>query len=685
MLRDKLRRHLMTFAIGPLLIMGILAVPQLLKLNNETSYNQLLSASKHATSGVETFFSNNVDSAVKFSKNRSFYSLLTPNTFDDSGAFSQEVQQTNALLKQQVAGITELDACMIIDKYDVVRASSFTQFVGRTFSKDYMDYGSVGTKPYISNQQLAGTLVGWPWNHDVVMVAVPIVQKGETLGRLVCFYNVEHLKKTSSNSSDENASVAIFDQSGELVADGSKLLTPAVLATTSGQTITDEIKKLDDGSSKVVRFVLRINGKKYDCVVQRTSIAKWPIISFADRNIMRFPIYRTLIILCIAACMCVLIAYWAAQRILEKAVGPIDARFLPAIYKVAGGDRKARIVYDRDDEIGMVARALNDLMADLGEREVELRASEARYRIVIEGNDYMVFEWDDNTDSLVISDLFIKHFGYDPDLTRASQTMRKTKYVHPDDIAEYEKFCDDIFSRCVDSSAVFRLRRINGEYTWIRGKSVALYNQINECYGAIGMFADVDAIKKEELKLTEQVRTDTVSQVLTRKAFEETTVDMMQKVDSGELPDRQLYICFVDIDEFKEFNTRYGHSFGDRVIRFFGEVLKKSVGLYGFAGRVGGDEFALCFAVGQDEPSVDKIVASIHEQLSIGLRTRDSEENIVITASIGTARYPQDGEAYEVLMHKADLDMYERKQIVKTQNRLQELKNLESIGVEEPT
>lgn len=685
MLRNKLRAHLMLFAFCPLFVMSILAVPQLIKLNSETSYNQVSSAAKHAISSVNVFFSDYVSSDQKFSKNPTFQVLLKPENFEGMGEFSPEVQQANLLLKQQVAGVSELDACMIVDRYDIVRASSFSQFVGRNFSKDYVDKGSVGQDPIISTRQVAGALVGMPWNHDSVLVSVPIFQNRIIVGRLVCFYDVGHIKKAALSASDENAAVAIFDQRAGLVADGTRLLSPAVLAAPTGQEITDQFKKLENNADNNVRFSIKINDKKYECVVQNTGSSNWSVLALADQSLMRSPIYRTLIILLIAGAMCMVIAYWAAQKILERAVGPIDTKFLPAIYKVASGDRKARIVYDRDDEIGMVARALNDLMADLGDREVELRASEARYRIVIEGNDYMVFEWDANTDSFVISDLFAKHFGYEPDLTRASQTLRNSKYIHPDDKAEFEKFCDDIFGRCVDTSAVFRLRRLNGEYTWVRAKSVALYNQIHECYGAIGMFADIDALKKEELKLTEQVRTDIVSQVLTRKAFEETTIEMMQQVDNGEMPDRQLYVCFVDIDEFKEFNTKYGHSFGDRVIRFFGEVLKKSVEPHGFPGRVGGDEFALCFAVGPDDPSVEKIVSSIHEQLGIGLRTRDSDENIVVTASIGTARYPQDGETYEYLMHKADLDMYERKQMMKTQNRLQELKNLESIGVEEPT
>ena len=686
MLRVKLRKHLLLFAFFPLAVVALLAVPQIFNAATNTNTRILKTTADYAAQNVDTFFFGTVFSRGKYAQSASFVRVLAEDRAAQTNLDKDSaVSAANAQLLAQANAVTELQACMIIDKYDIVRASSLPQYVGRSFSLDYSAQKSVGIKPYVAPIQRPGSIVGAPWDSDVVVLGVPIIKNGTFMGRLVGFYSTDYFVNITNETGDHDSSVAVFDNKNNLVADGSGVFTPAALAGKAGQTLESEFGELSKSDNQYRDFTLKINGVTYECVAHLSRLTEWPVVSIADKQALMMPTYRIVLILFIAGLCCMVIAYFISNGLLDSLIGPLESNFLPAIYRVANGDRKARITYNRDDEIGMVARALNDLMADLGEREIELSASEARYRIIIEGNDYMVFEWNANTDSIELSDLFIKHYGLQPDLTRASQSLRDFRYIHPDDREAYTKFCDDVFVRCVDTSATFRIRKINGEYAWTRGKSVALYNQSHECYGAIGAFADIDAVKREELRLTEQVRTDTVSQVLTRKAFEESTIEMMCQVDTGNLSGRQLCVCFVDIDDFKDFNTQYGHSFGDRVIRFFGEVLKNAVGAYGYAGRVGGDEFALCFAVGKDGLSPAEVVESIHRQLAEGLRTRDDEDNIVITASVGVACYPQNGTDYESLMHEADLDMYATKQSAKTQNRLRELKKLEAAGEEEAT
>ena len=686
MLRAKLRQHLLLFALIPMVTMIILSVPPLVDVVRKASFREITANVNHVSDTVDIFFFGSMFSRAKFAQSQMFQQpILHNNLTGPTYQVDPAIDAANDLLKNHVESTSELDGCMIIDTHDIVHAASLPQFVGRSFSQDYVAQGDVGTRPYVSSVQPAGSISGMPFDFDTVMMGTPLEKDGEVIGRFVGIYNTRFFTQTAKTASAQGTSIAVFDKSGNLIADGSSLLTQAVLASPQGKTIQEKIKEIEKNPKASIRFTLKIQHKSYDCVIGYAKGAQWPILALADRSALNAPIYKIVIVISIAALICIIISFFVAQEVLDRLIGPLEKEFVPAIYRVANGDRKARITYDREDEIGMVAHALNDLMADLGEREVELRTSEVRYRIILEGSDYIVWEWDANTDSIIMSDLFAQRFGYEPDLTRASQTFPISIHVHPDDADEYRHFRDDIFVNRVDSVAVFRFKKVDGEYVWVRGKSIALYNQSHECYGAIGAFADIDAAKKEELRLTEQVRTDTVSQVLTRKAFEDATTDLMNQLNHNSSLNKEMSICFVDIDDFKNFNTKYGHAFGDRVIRFFGEVLTTAVGTYGYAGRVGGDEFALCFAVCEGEPTCDDIVASIHEQLSEGLRTRDDEENIIISASIGIAHYPQDGANYEELMHQADLDMYDRKQTMKTQNRLQELKLLEATGEEEAT
>lgn len=684
MLRKKLFYSFLIFTIIPLLPMVLLGFPQLISVVNNMSHREVVSNVTSVGSAIDVFFFQNIFSRTEYVQPELLKAIdISEGTPEPQ--ITKETKKLETLLKRRSNGVSELEAAIVVDNYDIVRASSLPQLCGRSFSSDYMQQGVVGSQPYVSPVQPASSMKGMPWSSDIVMMGVPLKYNNKVVGRYVGFYNTTYFRRLVKDNSNDRITCAIFDKKGNLVADGSNLLTPALLAGSKGDIIKEQLGEAKNDQEKHESFELTIENQKYDCTFQTARSSGWLVLGIADRKVLYKPIVEIVLTIFVGALLCVAFAYFLGKKLLDNLIGPLEKEFLPAIYRVADGERKAHIAYNRDDEIGMVARALNNLMSDLVERDAQLRASEARYRFILEGNNYIVWEWDANTDSIILSDLFMKSFGFEPDLTRSSQTLEKIKHIHPDDMPIYRKFCKDVFEDAIDATSVFRFKRITGEYTWVRAKSVALYNQSNQCYGAIGAFVDIDVDKKEELRLIEQVRTDALSQTLTRKAFEDVTLKMMRQVDTAQLGGCQLYVCFVDIDDFKNFNTKYGHSFGDRVIRFFGSVLKESVKPYGSVGRVGGDEFSLCFAVGPGDPEKGEIINNIRKKLAEGIQTRDNEENIVITASIGCAAYPQDGANYEELMHCADLDMYASKQALKMENQLRNLGRLEDIGEEEPT
>lgn len=686
MLRPKLQKFFLLMAVLPLAVVAAIVIPQILSSAQSTNNRLLRTSVDYASQSVDTFF---------------YATLFTQYTNEDLATFkdllreqgqlggpqspSQMLVATNSLIKQKVKSTPELDACMIVDRYDIVRASTLPQFVGRSFSLDYQQAQKVGKSLYVAPIQEPDEIVGAPWKTDVVISGQPIWEKSQKIGRIVCFYNTDYFLNVVQQVTNHENAVAIFDTENNIVVDGSGVLTPAVLSGEPGNILEKKIDELNGKDNRYKNVTLSINNKSYECVVHLSALTKWPVVAISQKRVLMAPTYRIIFMFLMVSVCCIVVAYFASSRFLDGLIGPLEKKFLPAIYRVANGDRKARIAYNRDDEIGMIARSLNDLMSDLDERETELGASEARYRLIVEGNDYMVFEWNANTDTLKLSKLFKARFGLEPSLTHVSQTLPTFKNVHPKDRAEYMRFCEDIFVRGIDSTATFRIAKLSGDFVWTRAKSIALHTKGNEIYGAIGAFADIDVVKREELRLAEQVRTDTLTQVLTRHAFEETTMGLIEKVQRGSLPGSVMYLCFIDIDDFKDFNTNYGHAFGDRVLRFFGSILNEEVQGYGHAGRVGGDEFALCFTVDKENDESNDIIEHINARLAEGMRTRGSEDNIVITASIGKAAYPVDGESYEELMHHADQDMYARKRVQKTESLLKELRVLEDEGKEEAT
>ncbi|AAC06701.1 GGDEF domain-containing protein [Aquifex aeolicus] len=125
---------------------------------------------------------------------------------------------------------------------------------------------------------------------------------------------------------------------------------------------------------------------------------------------------------------------------------------------------------------------------------------------------------------------------------------------------------------------------------------------------------------------------------------------------------KEFCIIFIDLDNFKEVNDRYGHMEGDKVLKRVAELIKKSVRKEDYVIRYGGDEFVII----TEAPRGD--VLSIMSRLQDVIKIKYKE--VEVTASIGSACFPNDGKELEELIKKADERMY---RIKKMKNELLKL------------
>jgi diguanylate cyclase (GGDEF)-like protein len=118
-------------------------------------------------------------------------------------------------------------------------------------------------------------------------------------------------------------------------------------------------------------------------------------------------------------------------------------------------------------------------------------------------------------------------------------------------------------------------------------------------------------------------------------------------------------VLFLDLDQFKSVNDSWGHAYGDEVLKVVGERLRGTLRQGDSVARLGGDEFtALLPAIGDEESLArvtSKLVAALREPIHVQGR------EVVLTASFGVSRFPEDGRDPEELLRKADLAMYQAK------------------------
>lgn len=121
----------------------------------------------------------------------------------------------------------------------------------------------------------------------------------------------------------------------------------------------------------------------------------------------------------------------------------------------------------------------------------------------------------------------------------------------------------------------------------------------------------------------------------------------------------QVAVLFLDLDQFKHVNDRYGHAIGDRVLQMVACRIQESVRTTDTASRHGGDEFVIMLTDLDDAGVADDIVDKIRRQLAKPYRF--DEGAIALRSTIGVAVYPADGVVWETLLTRADAAMYRAK------------------------
>lgn len=124
-----------------------------------------------------------------------------------------------------------------------------------------------------------------------------------------------------------------------------------------------------------------------------------------------------------------------------------------------------------------------------------------------------------------------------------------------------------------------------------------------------------------------------------------------------------LLLLFLDLDRLKDVNDSLGHAAGDALLQQAGERLTARVRDSDTVARLGGDEFVLLLeARTAAEFSPDALRRKIASVFLEPFKLGEPPRLVTVRASIGMARFPEDGQDQDALMQHADSAMYKAKQ-----------------------
>jgi len=161
--------------------------------------------------------------------------------------------------------------------------------------------------------------------------------------------------------------------------------------------------------------------------------------------------------------------------------------------------------------------------------------------------------------------------------------------------------------------------------------------------------------KEEQKSLEKKAEKDPLTGVMNKKAIAASVQQLTEEIKAR---DGIIAVGFVDIDDFRDYNTLYGHAEGDHVIKFVAHTLREMIP--GSVGREGGDEFVFCMETDGRE-IVAQTMERLARKLQNGVINDVTGERMPIPCSIGIVIERAGKTDYRNLIQGADEAMYQAK------------------------
>ena len=293
---------------------------------------------------------------------------------------------------------------------------------------------------------------------------------------------------------------------------------------------------------------------------------------------------------------------------------------------------------------------------DITERiqaELALKQSEERYRALFDSSIELVYSLDFEGRFLDANRATLELLGYSRE---EISSLNATSLFDPEDLPGVMEMLKEAGTPGLYKDMMqFKLRRKDGSPVYVELQS-SLIRRDGKPYAIQGIARDITERKMFEQRLSEMATHDFLTGLPNRVLLNDRFTMALAQAHRNK---NRLAIIAIDLDRFKSVNDTLGHQAGDELLIAVATRLKESVRSSDTVARMGGDEFLLLLPelhiIGDATKIIDKIAVSFKEPFII------EGSRLNMSASMGLAIYPDDGEDMEALMRKSDATMYKIK------------------------
>ena len=305
----------------------------------------------------------------------------------------------------------------------------------------------------------------------------------------------------------------------------------------------------------------------------------------------------------------------------------------------------------------------------LSSAKKEIQTSHERLKLVLEGTEIGLWDWNPQTNETSFDKQWCKLIGYTLDEIKPNFSAWES-LVHPEDLVQ----CNIDIQNHIDGKTEFyqnihRMKHKDGHWIFVLARGQILErDRENQPIRFTGTHTDITHLKKIEHELEESNNklkqlslADGLTGLHNRRAMNERLIQEWGHWKRDQTP---FSILLIDIDFFKQFNDSYGHLIGDECLKQIASILEQNAKRTNdIVARFGGEEFLVILA-GITSTEALIIATEIHNAIArLAIPHKDSEAGNLITVSIGVNSCDKEQKCsnFQSIIEGADTALYKAK------------------------
>lgn len=188
----------------------------------------------------------------------------------------------------------------------------------------------------------------------------------------------------------------------------------------------------------------------------------------------------------------------------------------------------------------------------------------------------------------------------------------------------------------------------------IQSISFGIFASLTNFFMILVIYKKYQVLKRSNRLLEKNLIQDKLTGLLNRRAFDDDILELSL--------DEIFSVIFIDIDNFRIFNNKYGHHVGDLVLQKISNIIRDSVRASDKTYRYGGEEIVVLL-----RDCGRKRALEIAENIRLNINELDNNPYSKITVSLGVSSYPEDGLSVDDIIRASDKALLIAKSLGKNQ------------------